>query len=242
MNGIISFKNLIKKAFNSLGFDVIRIKNSPMKTLLGLRNLPIRTIIDVGANTGQFARYILTLFQDAHLFCFEPLPEAFEKLSRWSKDNRKVMVFNFALGEKENTLEMFKHIDHSSSSSFLKTTKICEKIYSLTKKQNTIPVKVTTLDSLLRSLQSPLIPEILIKLDVQGYEDRVIRGGIETFNIAKACILEVCLNHLYENQSTFKDILFLLHDLGFSYIGNSEQAYADDGHVIFVDSIFVKNH
>ena len=48
--------------FHRLGLDIIRIKNSPKQTLCGLRSLPIQTVIDVGANTGQFARQISQVF------------------------------------------------------------------------------------------------------------------------------------------------------------------------------------
>jgi len=83
-------------------------------------------------------------------------------------------------------------------------------------------------------------PEILIKLDVQGYEDRVINGGREIFKMAKACILEVCLDKLYEGQTEFFKITELLYGLGFKYAGNLNQTYADDGHVIFIDAVFMR--
>ncbi|MFN3996148.1 MAG: hypothetical protein ACK4GR_06445, partial [bacterium] len=51
-------KELIKHTFNAFGFYIVRIKDNPGKTLLGLCNLPKRTIIDVGANEGQFVRII----------------------------------------------------------------------------------------------------------------------------------------------------------------------------------------
>jgi hypothetical protein len=78
-------------------------------------------------------------------------------------------------------------------------------------------VKATTLGSWVKSLPAPLSPEILIKLDVQGYEDRVIRGGQELFKMAKACILEICLDRLYDQQTTFRDLVNLLEGLGYSY-------------------------
>lgn len=232
-------KQLIKRAFNNIGFDIVRMQKNPKYTLLGLRHLPIRSIIDVGANKGQFARIISNVFPDANIYCFEPLPDPFKELSKWAK-NKKVTAFNFALGEKEGILEMFSHIEHSPSSSFLKTTKICENFYPFVRKQNSIPTKITTLDNWIKSLSMPLIPEILIKLDVQGYEDKVIRGGTGTFSMAKACIIEVCLDNLYEDQTTFKDISLLLYDFGYHYAGNLDQNYADDGHVIFVDVVFIK--
>jgi hypothetical protein len=38
-----------------MGLDVIRLNKASQYSLLGLKNLPVRTIIDAGANTGQFA-------------------------------------------------------------------------------------------------------------------------------------------------------------------------------------------
>jgi hypothetical protein len=73
----------VKKAFNMFKLDVIRIENNPKKMLLGLRNLPIKTIIDVGTNTGQFAKYILKFFPEACIYSFELLSQPFEELKRW---------------------------------------------------------------------------------------------------------------------------------------------------------------
>ena len=234
-------KRLIKKAFNLIGLDLVRSPNVPTHMLLGLRNLPIRTIIDIGANEGQFARKICKVFPHAKIYCFEPLREPFEKLNKWAaQTGDKVIPSNLALGNTEGMFEMFSHVEHSSSSSFLKTTTICETYYPFTKKQVALPVKVTTLDNWMRDL--PIAPslEILLKLDVQGYEDRIIRGGERTFRLAKACILELCLHQLYEEQATFKDILLQLNDFGYHYGGNLQQIYAEDGHVIYIDTVFVK--
>ncbi|MCL0040931.1 FkbM family methyltransferase [Thermodesulfovibrionales bacterium] len=241
-NKMINFsKQTVKKIFNSIGLDIIRLSKSPAHSLLGLRNLPIKTIIDVGANTGQFARTISKVFPKADIYCFEPLSNPFKELNKWAESqNGRVKVFNMALGDSEGTAEMLSHLEHSPSSSLLGTTEICERLYPFTKKQTSIPVQLTTLDNWVKRLPHSLTPEILIKLDVQGYEDRVIRGGQEIFKIAKACILEVNLDNLYEKQPTFKDIALLLNKYGYSYAGNLDQAYADDGHVIFIDAVFLK--
>lgn len=235
-------KQLTKKAINQIGLDIIRISKSPRYSLLGLRNLPIKTVIDVGANKGQFAKYIKPLFPEAHLYCFEPLPEPFKELKKWAEKyrNEKITAFNLALGDNEGTLEMYSPVEHSPSSSFLKTTKICESLYPFTKKKVSIPAKMMTLDKWLRSLSNPLAPEILIKMDVEGYEDRVIQGGRGTFSNAKACILEISLDQLYEDQATFKNISFLLYDFKYHYVGNLNQVYANDGHVVYIDALFVK--
>jgi len=234
-------KRLAKKMFNYLGMDVQKLSKCSKFNLLGLRSLSIQTIIDVGANKGQFAREFSRFFPKALFYCFEPLPAPFDELKDWADQKKgSVMVFNVALGESEGDVKMMEHIDHNTSSSLLHTTDVCTKVYPFTERQSPVSVRMTTLDTAIANLSETLVPNVLIKLDVQGYEDRVIRGGLETFQKAKACILEVSFDGLYETQATFKDLLLLLYDLGYSYVGNLEQYYADNGHVIFIDAVFVK--
>lgn len=237
------FKQFAVKAFNLIGLEISKKSKSPKYTLLGLKTLPIKTIIDVGASTGRyFAKIVSRYFPNANIYCFEPLAEPFKQLKRWAdKQNGKVEVFNLALGDKEEEIEIFNHLEHSASSSILKTTEICETLYPFTKKQTTKTVKMTTLDKAVASISKTLSSDILIKLDVQGYEDRVIKGGIKTFNKAKACLLEVSIDKLYENQTTFREVFFLLDELGYRYAGNLEQTYDNDGHVIFINAVFVNS-
>jgi len=230
----------VKNLFNLVGLDLIRISKRPKYSLLGLRNLTIKTIIDIGANRGQFAKYISAVFPEAHLYCFEPLKEPYSELNKWAKKQRKVKALNFALGDKAGKLNIFHHCNHDRSSSFLKTTEICAKHYPLVQKQVAVPVDIITLDNWFFSLSPLPGSDILIKLDVQGYENRVIRGGTKTFNVAKACIVEVSLDNLYDGQSTFQEIASLLYDIGYHYVGNLKQTYGNYGHVLYIDAVFVK--
>jgi len=238
----VMFKTLVKKAFNHFGIDIVKKSKSPSYSFLGLKQLPIKTIIDIGANNGQFASEVSKAFPQAAIYCFEPQPKPFAELNLWAEkqSNRKIKTYNLALGETEGFADFIEHTDHSPSSSFLTTTEVYEGYYPVTKGQKQIQVKVTTLDKCFKDSTDSLEQDILLKLDVQGYEDRVIRGGIEIFGKSKACLLEVNLDGLYKDQATFKDISFMLYDLGYKYGGNLNQAYAEDGHVIYTDAVFVK--
>lgn len=241
MNPTQFINKTIKKSAHSIGFDIVRRKNCPSLTLLGLKTLPFRTIIDVGANTGQFAREILEIFPQAKLYCFEPLPNPYFALSRWAKKQKgKVVPFNLAIGDKECDVKILIHEDHTPSSSILNTTKLNEQLYPFMKNQNPICVKQSTLDTVFKESIFEFRPKTLIKLDVQGYEDRVITGGDKTFAAASACILEVGLDNLYEGQAEFIELLMMLNDLGYRYAGNLNQTYANDGHCIFLDAVFLK--
>ena len=73
----------VRSVFRRFGFDLVRRDQLPRHTLLGLRRLDVRTIIDVGANAGQFARSIQSEFPAARILSFEPQREPFRRLEDW---------------------------------------------------------------------------------------------------------------------------------------------------------------
>ncbi len=232
----------VQKAFNLVGLEVALRATSPDHTLLGLRHLPIRTVLDIGANTGQFARYATTVLPAARVFCFEPLLRPFAELKSWAQsyDRGQVIPFNTALGDSEGRAEIFHHLQHTASSSLLRSTSLTAGLYPQTRKQRTEIISLRTLDNMVEDHSIELIPEVLIKMDVQGYEDRVIKGGARVFGGARACLLEINLDLLYEQQASFKELVSLLDRHGLSYRGNFHQTYDRDGHVIFLDAVFAR--
>ena len=83
---------------------------------------------------------------------------------------------------------------------------------------------------------------MLVKIDVQGYEDRVIRGGQDTISRAEIVIVETSFQCLYEGQPMFEYIYEVLTKMGFSYRGALEQiSNPIDGGILQADSLFVKD-
>ncbi len=235
-------KTLARSLFRLCGYDVLKVKHSPYANLLGLRNYDIRSILDIGANIGQFARQMRSEFPRARVYCFEPVPEPFEKLSTWaSRQNGAVTVHNVAIGDEPGTVEMFHHVRFSQSSSILPTTETSHRLYEVTRHQQIVNVEVVTLDDIVERLDPPPEPELLVKSDVQGYEDRVIRGGTATLRRARACVVEASLDPLYEGQAQFEQLVTQLTDLGLKYAGNLVQYCRDDGHALFVDALFLRD-
>ena len=225
------------------GIEVSRWSTAPRHTLLGVGRFPIRSVVDVGANEGQFAKWISTFFPLAHIYAFEPLPGPYAKLKAWAESRRvNVTTFNVALGDRAIETAMNLHVNHTPSSSLLEATDTYDSLYPNTRKRSTLVVKQEKLDEALDSLEAPPEPELLVKLDVQGYEDKVIMGGQRTFSRARVCILEVILDELYVGQARFLNLLSALGQLGLMYAGNLEQSYAGDGHVVFIDAVFVRPH
>lgn len=234
-------KTVLRGGINRLGFDVIRCQRSPKLSLLGLTGLDIATIIDVGANKGQFARMISGFFPRAELYCFEPLEEPFRELSVWSNSQGgQVRCFQLALGDQEGEAEMHLHEDHIPSSSLLSATVNYHSLCPQTKAECLTRVRVTTLDRALKDTLERMPEKMLLKLDVQGFGDPVLRGAERVLGRCRAVLLEVCLAPLYKHQADFFRLTQLLYDAGLHYAGNLDQAYGPDGRVVFLDALFVK--
>jgi len=234
-------RKIIVKVVHSLGYDLYKI---PKVDFAGLDHLGIVTIIDIGANRGQFAQKAKSIFTDATIFCFEPTPTAFADLAQWarSQGQERVFAYNVALGDKREQKEFFLHADHTDSSSMLKTTQHYEQEFSFDKNRTSVKVEQYPLDQAIKELvKKDLQKEMLVKMDVQGYENLVIEGGRETLSAARACIIEIVNDPLYLGQPDFKKIFLLMDGLGFVYHGNFEQVKDHkDGHIVYYDAIFIK--
>ena len=201
----------------------------------------IRTILDIGANTGQFARLAHEVFPGAAIYSFEPLPDCFEALKSALPAGSDFHPINCALGREEGMLE-FRRALHTPSSSFLRMTKLHEESFPEStggQEERPLTVAVRTLDQVAAEL--PLRENILLKIDVQGYEANVLAGGAETVRRAAAVIMETSFRRLYEGQPLFDEIYATMRGLGFDFQGNMEQMVSPaDGRVVQADSIFVR--
>jgi len=232
---------LFKRGANAIGIDVIRTHNSPRRTFLGLSRLGFRSIIDVGANEGQFARQISKFYPNAKLYCFEPLEKPFQELLAWARGQKdRVRCFQTALGDHAGEGEMHLHEQHTPSSSLLAATDACHRLYPQTQSERMTRIQISTLDAEIDELLDSMPRDILLKLDVQGFEDRVLRGAGRVLSQCRAVVLEVCLDPLYEEQATFYELAQLLHEAKFRYAGNLDQVYGEDGRVVYLDAIFVR--
>ena len=129
-----------------------------------------RTIIDVGANVGQFAVACATIFPAARIYAFEPNPASAGSLEKNVSGFENVTVFTQALGNEQG--EAIFHINsHSHSSSLLPLGEYHKEAFPQAKEVSHIQVPVQRLDDLEDRLtfEAP----VMLKLDVQGFEHQV---------------------------------------------------------------------
>lgn len=201
-------------------------------------NLGVKTVIDIGANTGQFALTINKLLPDALIYSFEPIPKCFDSLKENMRKVSQFAGFNIGLGDSEGELE-FEANEFSPSSSFLPMTDLHKSTYPFAKDKKLVTIKVDTLDHVSQNINISF--PLLVKLDVQGYESKVMIGGEKVIRNASLVIVEVAFERLYQDQPLFDDIYQVLRSWGFSYMGAIEQVYhPDNKNILYADVIFIK--
>ena len=233
-------RSTVKAALNALGYQLRSNRDNPYHNLLGLREYGIRTVVDVGANIGEFARFIRRAYPDAQIVAFEPQPGPLQTLRKLAACDGRITVVPCALGDADEERSMNVHVRHHPSSSLLPTTDLSHQIYPFTAAQSVIAVPVRRLDAMICELNPPVTEEVLVKIDVQGYEAHVIRGGRDLLGKTRACIVEINRVPLYEGQASFVEIVDDLSVLGLEYAGNLSQVHGPDGQVRYFDALFLR--
>lgn len=203
---------------------------------LARQRIDPRTVIDVGANVGQFAVAAAMHFPQARILAMEPLPDCLPVLRRNTRKLPNVTVYPCALGEADGDASF--HVNsHPHSSSMLPLAAAHRAAFPDAKETTTISVQVRALDSLLAGaeLQAP----VLLKLDVQGFEARVLRGASELLRRVEYLLMEVSFKPLYEDELPFTDMLPLVQGFGFRFLRPldwlSEPA---TGEILQMDALF----
>jgi len=198
--------------------------------------LGIGTVIDVGANVGQFASVARAAFPLAQLVCFEPLPDCHKRLQRRFRKDGRFRALQLALGSAHGRREL-RRSAYSPSSSILAMSDRHRDAFPSTSATETVAVEVRALDEALHGLR--LEGPLFLKLDVQGFELEVLRGATRTLEHCSLVLLEASLHRLYQGEALFADILAHLAGRGFSLAGLAG-ALRDprDGRPLQVDALF----
>jgi FkbM family methyltransferase len=199
-----------------LSWPVFSLTSYQLVSRLVRQGIAPRTVLDVGANVGQFAVAVAMLMPQARIDCFEPLPFCAERLRANTRKFDRVAVHELALGNREG--EVAFHVNsHSHSSSVLRLASTHKQAFPDAVETGVIAVKISTLDAIAPGLS--LEPPILLKLDVQGYEKETLMGGAQTLSRAAHAVVECSFKPMYEGEAVFTDILRLMETHGFRFVG-----------------------
>jgi len=229
--------NFFRKVIEKYCLNINRFKTKVSKFDY-LKTLNINTVIDIGANVGQFAIEIRKILPGAQIYSFEPVKKCFEQLNINMKRDCAFRSFNFALGAEEGEA-VINISTYTPSSSILPMSNEHKILFPHAQDGKKEVVLIKKLDNVLLDLN--LKKEILVKVDVQGFENKVLKGGINTFSIAKAVLIETSFLNLYEGQCSFDELYEMLKSMGYMYRGAIQQKInKQTGEIICEDSLFVK--
>lgn len=181
----------------------------------------IHGIIHIGAHYGQeYPAYRNAGIRN--IILIEPIPRHFQRMQE-SISCPDVLMFQTALGaEKMAEVKMYLSTfapavndwGEGMSSSILRPKKHL-KIHPEIRFRETIKVKMTTLDDLVREENIDLDKFNMIVIDVQGYELEVFKGATNTLGHIDRIYSEVNRDEVYENCPHVKEIDSYLSQFGF---------------------------
>ena len=223
------------------GFHVTRKVNTlRSKRMEVIGRCGVKLVLDVGANTGQWAAEIRRDGFTGRVLSFEPHSEAYVELERAAKRwGSQHMCFNVALGA-ENRAAPFFATKGSVNSSCLKplsqTVKLNESATLVDRRE----IEVRRLDAVIGELGLADEP-LYLKIDTQGYEREVLLGASETLNRTVAVEIELGLTEMYNGQALLPEVWRMLVAAGFrpAWI---ERGFRDPSDIwlMQVDGLFVR--
>ena len=235
-------KTAIRAVLQQFGVDIRRYPPADDITfsrvgILSENNITL--VIDVGANTGQYARKLRSAGYTGRIVSFEPLSEAFTELSWHAAPDNAWECRQLALGEVDREAKI-NVAGNSLSSSILPMCNLHLATAPDSAYVGTENITMVRLDT----VRSELIRNndvVCLKLDVQGYEMKVLSGATSTLPRTRVLEIELSLAALYEGQPSFCQMIDYLDGAGFDLV-SLETVFKDpqSGRILQLDGIFVR--
>jgi FkbM family methyltransferase len=238
-------KKSIKKLFNLVGLEVQRhqpLSDAGAQIYQAIRKVKTDIILDIGANTGQFALEIRRKGYDNKIISFEPLISARKKLIECSlKDKNWLVHEQAAIGDHNGFIDI-NISKNSVSSSILPmlSSHSDAEVNSVYIGSERTPI--ITLDSVADAYLNNS-SNCFIKIDTQGYEWQVLDGAINTIKKSKGILCELSLVPLYEGQHLWKKIIERFEKEGF-VLWSMQKAFTDkrNGRTLQIDAVFLRDN
>ena len=208
---LLKMKNFLRKLVNNAGFDLVRQENNHGLFDIHLNNVfrkySIDCVIDVGANSGQYGSFLRGLGFYGWIVSFEPVKSVFDKLVENAKGDDKWICYNFALGDKAEK-KIINVFDSTVFSSFLDANDYSKGIWKSLERVIPEEVDVVKLDDLFSEISDRTdCQHYFLKLDTQGYDLKVFRGGIKSLDKVDAIQTELSLIHVYKEMMSPYEVL-----------------------------------
>lgn len=196
-------------------------------------------IIDGGAHLGGATEILETLLPEATFHCFEPDPTLVQTLENKFTDNPQVRVVQTALGDVAGKAKFNINVSRPTNSLLPSSESLQPDLKQLCQLVEQVEIEVITIDEYCRA--NSIEHMDVIKLDLQGYDYRALKGAAATLENAKVVLVEVLFKEIYKDCHCFPDILNLMIDRGFKLHTLCGLHYGEADELLWADAIFVKS-
>jgi len=243
LNTIVSLLTDFKAIRSILTWSRFSVTSYQMISGLVKQGIAPKTVIDVGANVGQFSIASAHLFGEldrVQIHSFEPLPDCLPKLQQNLSKLKNIKIYPIALGDRTGEVR-FNINSHRHSSSILALAPAHHQAFPDALETDSIDVPLSTLDLVFADIQ--LDSPTLLKIDVQGYEANVLRGAAQTLKRIDMVILEASFKQMYDGELLFPDLLQFMTERGFQFsrpVGWLTDPNTDE--ILQMDALFTRIH
>ena len=209
------------------------VEHSRLLDYLQMQNF--QTLVDVGANRGQFALVARKCFPNAKIISFEPLKEPATIFRRVFKSDPMVVLHELAIGPSNEKITI--HVSREDdSSSLLPITSLQSNLFPGTDEKEVRTIQVKPLGAVLnpKDIKEPA----LMKLDVQGFERQALEGCRSLLLMFSRVYVECSFIELYAGQSLAHEVISFLDGFGFVLSGIYNLYYDKQGVAIQGDFLF----
>lgn len=137
-----------------------------------------KLFLDIGSNIGIYAVYVGVKFPQVKTIAFEPVPVIWEKNRAFHRANRlsDQVTRNIALSDRDSVQKLFLPVFDTGLEEE-QTATLNEKSWQAhAEKVEAIEIQCLTLDTFAAQNPLPAGP-VCVKIDVEGFEAAVFRGG-----------------------------------------------------------------
>lgn len=175
----------------------------------------IDIIFDVGASWGGYALTLRRFGYKNKIISFEPVKQSHKKLIKNSINDKNWIVHNRVVvsdkNQKKIDINVSKDFDNSS---ILELNDIHKENHKDSKYTHKEEVLCESLNVLMSQYQINR-QNLMLKIDVQGYEMNVLNSCYNKLSLFKLVQLELSLQPLYKDQILYDKILNFMKDIGF---------------------------
>jgi FkbM family methyltransferase len=172
-------------------------------------------VIDVGAHAGEYGGSLREQGYGGPIVSFEPVRSQFERLSAAAAGDSAWECRNRAAGSAAGTATINVSGNDGFSSSLLEMKAAHERAVGDSRYERSEQIQVVSLDEELGDFDRSR-RHAYLKVDTQGFEHEVVKGGPGVLAGCRAVELELSLTPLYEGQLLAGEIIELMRQHGFA--------------------------